>query len=262
MTPLQGSPKIPFYKEINHLFQMKSFLTLSVLISLGFFLSCQPVKTKNVVDRVYELDPQGKIYVSRTLIEAPPKTVAILPFHSLMGQGRIERSRFLFNQLTGRTQENPQPLEEGMRRAFFGQFAQLEFDHVRLSRIDRILNQEELDSWEKMKSSSPQRLGELLGADALIFGQVTNFDYYYAFLYSQLAVGLSIEMVDARSGEILWKVHDARRDHTVRIVYDPIALAVGLFQIGFSMRSINMMRAMDEICRELVGTIPPPPPSL
>ncbi len=241
---------------------MKSFLTLSLLISLGFFFSCQPVRTKNIVDRVYELDPKGKIYVSPTLIDTPPKTVAILPFHSLIGQGRIERSRSLYNQLTGRRQENPQPLEEGMRRAFFGQFAQLEFDHVRLSRIDRILQREELDSWEKMKSLSPQRIGDLLGADALIFGQVTNFDYYYAFLYSQLAVGLSMEMVDAKSGEILWKVQDARRNHSVRIAYDPVALAVGLFQIGFSMRSINMMRAMDEICRELVGTIPPPPGSL
>jgi hypothetical protein len=43
-------------------------------------------------------------------------------------------------------------------------------------------------------------------------------------------------------------------------IYDPIALVVGLFQVGFSMRPINMMRAMDEICRELVGTIPPPQP--
>ncbi len=240
---------------------MKSILTLAFLISLGFCFSCQPVKTKNMVDRVYELDPKGKIYISRSLINTPPKTVAILPFHSLIGQGRIERSRFLYKQLTGRPEGNPQPLEEGMRRAFFGQFAQLEFDHVNLSRVDRILKREELDSWEKIKSCSPQRLGDLLGADALIFGQVTNFDYYYAFLYSQLAVGLSMEMVDAKSGEILWKVQDARRDHTVRIVYDPIALAVGLFQIGFSLRSINMMRAMDEICRELVGTIPPPPGS-
>ena len=97
---------------------MKSLLTLSLLLSLGFFFSCQPVKTKNIVDRVYELDPKGKIYVSRTLIDDPPKTVAILPFHSLIGQGRIERSRSFYNQLTGRTQENPQPLEEGMRRAF------------------------------------------------------------------------------------------------------------------------------------------------
>ena len=67
-----------------------------------------------------------------------------------------------------------------------------------------------------------------------------------------------MEMVDAKSGEILWKVQDARRDHSVRVVLDPISLAVGLFQIGFSLRPINMMRAMDEISRELVGTIPPP----
>lgn len=170
MTPFQGFPKILLDKEINHIYQIKYFLTFSLLIFLGFFLSCQPVKTKNIVDRVYELDPKGKIYFSRTLIDDPPKTVAILPFHSLIGQGRIERSRSLYNQLTGRTQENPQPLEEGMRRAFFGQFAQLEFDHVKLSRIDRILQKEELDSWEKIKSFSPQRLGELLEADALIFG--------------------------------------------------------------------------------------------
>jgi hypothetical protein len=238
---------------------MKSILALPVLVSLGFFLSCQPVRTKNVVDRVYELDPKGKIYVSSSLIDNPPKTVAVLPFRSVIGQGRIEGSQFLFNHLTGRPQENPKPLEEAMRRSFFGQFSQLEFDHVKLSRIDRMLKKEELDSWEKIRAFPPQRLGEILGADALIYGQVTHFDYYYALLYTQLAVGLSLEMVDARSGEVLWKAHDARRDHTVRIVYDPIALAVGLFQAGFSLRAINMMRAMDEISRELVGSIPPPP---
>ncbi len=173
----------------------------------------------------------------------------------------MEGSRTLFNGLTGKERQNPQFLEESMRRAFFGQYAQLEFDHVKLSKVDRILKKEELDSWEKIKSLPSQRLGELLGADALIFGEVIHFDYYYAFLYTQLAVGLAIEMVDSKSGEVLWRVQDARRDHTVRVVYDPIALAVGLFQAGFSLRAINMMRAMDEICRELVGTIPPPPGS-
>jgi|PlaIllAssembly_1097288.scaffolds.fasta_scaffold31697_4 hypothetical protein len=241
---------------------MKSLLSISILIILGLLLSCQPVKRKNVVDRIYELDPKGKIYVSHALFDKPPKTVAVLPFHSLVGNGRVEGSRFLFDSFSGKKQETLQTLQESMRRAFFGQFAQLEFDHVKISRVDRALKREELDSWEKIRAASPKRLGELLGAEALIFGEVTHFDYYYAFLYTQLAVGLSLEMVDAKSGETLWRVRDARRDHTIRIVYDPIALAVGLFQAGFSLRPINMMRAMDEICRELVGTIPPPPPDL
>ncbi len=243
---------------ISFISPRKFFRALALLTLAGFLWSCTPVRTKNIVDRVYELDPQGKIFVSKTLLDSPPKTVAVLPFRSQIGEGRVEGSEDLFHVLSRKDPSQPESVGERMRRAFFGQFAQLEFDHVKISRIDRTLQREGLSTWEQMKSLPPQRLGELLGADAVIFGEVTHFDYYYAFLYSQLAVGLSLEMIDTRNEEVLWRVHDARRDHTVRIVYDPIALAVGLFQVGFSMRPINMMRAMDEICRELVGTIPPP----
>ena len=237
---------------------MNSFRIPALLALAGFLCTCTPVRTKNIVDRVYELDPQGKIFVSRMLRENPPRTVAVLPFRSQIGEGRVEGSQDLFNALSKKDPNLPEVIGERMRRAFFGQFAQLEFDHVKISRIDRTLRKEGLDTWDSMKSVPPQRWGELLGAEAVVFGEVTHFDYYYAFLYSQLAVGLSLEMIDTRTGETLWKVNDARRDHSIRVVYDPIALVVGLFQVGFSMRPINMMRAMDEICRELVGTIPPP----
>jgi hypothetical protein len=237
---------------------MKFFLRFYLPICLALLTSCTPIKTKTPLERLYELDPKGKIHISPALKENPPKTVALLPFRSLVGEGRVEGSRSFFNFLTWRKEVHPEDLEKRMRQSFFGQFSQLEFEHVKLSRVDRILKREELDSWEKLRSVPPRRLGKLLEADALVFGQITHFDYYYAFLYAQLAVGLSLEMIDARSGEVLWRVHDARRDHTIRVVYDPIAVVVGLFQVGFAMRPINMMRAMDEISRELVGTIPPP----
>ena len=244
---------------ISFIFQRRLLRAWAFAALGGFLGSCTPAPTKNVVDRVYELDPQGKIFVSKTLLENPPKTVAVLPFRSQVGEGRVERSERLFSFLSRKDPSLPESVGERMRRAFFGQFAQLEFDHVKISRIDRTLQREGLDTFEKVESFPLPRLGELLGADAVIFGQVTHFDYYYAFLYSQLAVGLSLEMRDTRTGDPLWRVHDARRVHTARVAYEPIALAVGLFQVGFSMRPINMMRAMDEICRELVGTIPPPP---
>mgnify|MGYP001237703005 CR=1 FL=1 len=237
---------------------MKSFLNIYLLIGLALLTSCTPTRTKTPLERLYELDPKGKIHISPALKENPPKTVALLPFRSLVGEGRVEGSRSFFNFLTWRKEVHPEHLEQRMRQSFFGQFSQLEFDHVKLSRVDRVLKREELDSWEKIRSIPPRRLGELLEADALVFGQITQFDYYYAFLYAQLAVGLSMEMIDAKTGEVLWRVHDARRDHTIRVVYDPIAVVVGLFQVGFAMRPIAMMRAMDEISRELVGTIPPP----
>ena len=172
--------------------QRKLSLMFFFFFALAALTACEPVKTKTTLDRVYELDPSGKTLVSPTLKEKPPRTVAVLPFRSQIGEGRIERSRSLFNFLTGREKDNPELVAEKMRRAFFGQFSQLEFDHVKLSRVDRILKSAELDSWEKIRSVSAQHLGELLGAEAFVFGQVTHFDYYYAFLYSQLAVGLSL----------------------------------------------------------------------
>ncbi len=234
-----------------HLFPI--LIALFLLCSSG----CQPIKTKTPVDRLYELDPRGKIYISSKLNEKPPQKIAILPFQSLVGEGRIEGSRSLFNLLVGKEKEaGAMPIAEVIRRAFLGQFTQLEFEFVRLSQIDQVLKREGLDSWEKLRATPADHLGSLLGADALIFGQVTHFDYYYGFLYAQLAVGLSIEMVEAESGEVLWRVKDARRDHTVRVVLDPLGLIVGLFQVGFALRPINMMRAIDEICREVVGTFP------
>jgi hypothetical protein len=217
---------------------------------------CQPVRTKTTLEQVYELDPSGKTYISPSLEEDPPRTVAILPFRSVIGGGRIEGSRSLFHLLTRRGEDSAK-LAERMRQTFYGQFSQLEFDQLKISQVDHLLSQEGLDSWEKIRALPSRRLGEILGADALVFGEVTQFDYYYGFLYSQLAAGLSVEMVEARSGRILWQAHDARRDHSFRVALDPIGLAVGLFQIGFHMRPISMMRAMDEICRELVGRLPP-----
>ncbi len=236
-----------------------SYVALGLWIAWIFGAGCQPAKTKSALDRLYELDPSGKVFVAGKLWTNPPATVAILPFGSEIGEGRIEGSRFLFNSLTGSREDSPGFLPEKLRAAFWGQFAQLEFDLVKRSRMDRILKEEGVDSWAKLRSLSPQRLGGLLGAEALVFGRVTHFDYYYGLLYSQLAVGLSVEMLDAKTGEVLWRVQDARRDHTVRIALDPVSILVGLFQAGFALRPINMMRAMDEISRELVGTLPPVP---
>lgn len=235
------------------------FCSFFMPIFLIFAPACQPIKTKTALDRIYELDPQGKIYVSPKLHREIPKKIAILPFQSLVGEGRIEGSRFLFNLFMGNKRKtSPMSIAERMRRSFLGQLAQLEIDLLRLSEVDHLLKKEGLDSWEKIHSIPPAQLGNILGAEALIFGQVTHFDYYYGFLYAQLAVGLSMAMVEAKSGEVLWRVRDARRDHTVRIVFDPLGLIVGLFQVGFALRPINMMRAMDEICREVVGTFPLP----
>jgi hypothetical protein len=113
-------------------------------------------------------------------------------------------------------------------------------------------------SWEAISTVQPEQLRDLLNVDAVVLGEVINFEYYYGLLYTQLAAGLRLEMICTITGQTLWRFKETRRNHTVRIALDPVSLAVGLFQAGFSLRAVNMVRTMDEICREAVATIPPP----
>jgi hypothetical protein len=233
-----------------------------VLFVSGLFLissSCAPRKTKHVVDRVYELDPSGKLFIHPQFLYNQPTMIAVLPFRNLAGEARVMGSKKAFLDLNRKRITSAGMMAQEMRYAFFGQLAQLPFELMHPRDLDARLKAQGVAPQDAIEALSPQEIGDLTGVDAVVFGEVINLDYFYALLYTQIAAGLKVEMVSTRTGETLWRFNDTRRAHTVRIALDPVSLAVGLFQAGFSLRSINLTRAMDEICREAVATIPPPP---
>ncbi len=157
-------------------------------------------------DRVYDLDPKGKTYVSQALFDKPPKNVAVLPAHSLVGGGRVEGSRFLFRLFDGEKAENPQSREESMRRAFFGQFAKLEFDHMKISRVERTLKEEELDSWEKIRAVSPQLFlffPLLLALPSSLFGFFFMESFLFQLLLTILFLGIRFALIFLHDNHIL-----------------------------------------------------------
>lgn len=241
---------------------MKSLRGLLVLFLVGclagFIGACVPRKTKTTVDRIYELDPAGRLYVSPALTTHPPRRIAVLPFKSLVGEGRAQGSQKILLALRNKKKPASRILAEEMRMAFFGQLSQLPFEQMHPRKVDQRLAARGLMSYDALRALTPAQLKGVLPVDAVVFGEVTHFDYIYGLLYTQLAVGLRLEMVSTATGATLWLYDDTRRDHTVRIALDPISLAVGLFQAGFSLRAINMARQMDEICREAVAHIPSP----
>ena len=234
------------------------FMLICLIAAVTIFTAgCAPRKSKTLIDRVYELDPFGRLFVHPDLNKCPPRTIAVMPFKSLVGEGRIEGSQRLLATLWHKKRITPETLAAQMRITFFGQLSQRRFRLLHPDEVDDILARHGIVGFEQARGTSVKELGRLLGVDAVIFGYVKNFDYYYGFLYTQLAVGLKLEMYSTTNGELLWRFNDTRRDHTVRVALDPISLAVGLFQAAFSLRGINMTRQMDEICREAVATIPP-----
>ncbi|MBW2124594.1 MAG: hypothetical protein JRH08_02620 [Deltaproteobacteria bacterium] len=64
--------------RINRAKTLLSFFIL-LLLSPLFISGCAPRKSKTVIDRVYELDPFGRLFVHPELLKHPPSTIAVDP---------------------------------------------------------------------------------------------------------------------------------------------------------------------------------------
>ncbi|NTW07325.1 MAG: DUF799 family lipoprotein, partial [Syntrophaceae bacterium] len=154
---------------------------LTVLFLLPVFISLQSclVATKGTIitpeirslyEGEYKVDPYMKDHI--------PRSVAVMLFVDL------SRSKEGF---------------ETVRRGFYNHFSSLPFKDMELYRVDATLRKAGLTDPEKVSKTSPQELGKILGVDAVVFGEISNFDKLYAVMYSQVAVGAEIKMYDTKT---------------------------------------------------------------
>lgn len=94
---------------------------------------------------------------------------------------------------------------------------------VPLEQVDRTLKDNGVMVSHDVYMFKAQELGNLLGVDGLIYGTVTEFNKRYAFLYSDIIVGLKLEMIDAKTGDTLWKDERISSQNTL---LDSLLLAI------------------------------------
>lgn len=181
----------------------------------------------------------GKVPVgyTRWLARFPdPPVVAILPF-------------------TNRTdQPDLPPL---VRAAFYGHFSPLPFKDRELGEIDQALALNERALSRSPLDLSPKELAALLGCQALIFGEVTKYNRVYAGVYSQLGVEAKIKIVDAEGDEVVWKDAYFTRFHRGSVPLTDVSAVFSVVSTGLNLRSAQELRAIDDLCRNLVARIPP-----
>lgn len=149
--------------------------------------------------------PLQKTQVSKKFLlnreKLPSLKIAILPV-----EGKQEEAKFL-------------------RSAFHASFMDSGLNIVERFIVDGALEKKSWNDPEKFLEIPPQKLGETLGADALLYCKVTRWSKFYAILYSSLTVGLELKLVDARTGELLWANEQVDREFE------------GLFKIPFGILS-------------------------
>ncbi len=212
---------------------------------------------KSTIDRIYQLDPGNKAFeISDKFYTDPPRRIAILPFDNLVGGNYILNSvplpRFSKKEEDGWNWTYANRL----RRFFFGHFAAREFVDIELMYIDKMLEALGILTPNDLYKIPAQELGRILDADALIYGQVTEYKNSYYLLYKQIRIGLRIKCVSTEDGSIFFEGEQVRHDNDIRVATNPFDFVIASFQNSMSMRDVYAARASEEVVRELVIRIP------
>lgn len=196
------------------------------------------VATKKTVISPQIISPfEGTYKVDPYLEKHKPRTIAVLPF---LDQSRSEKGL------------------KTVRRGFYNHFSSIPYKDMELYRVDRLLRKAGLTDPEVINKTSPQELGKILDVDAVIFGEISNFDKLFAVLYSQVSVGAEIKMYDTKTGHFLWSGRHVARIHEGGISVSPVGIIATIIATAMNVRDIQLLRACDDLFRDMVKTIPAP----
>jgi len=122
--------------------------------------------------------------------------------------------------------------------------------------VDRTLQELGVLTPNDLYKIPAQELGRILGADALIYGRVTEYKNSYYMLYKQIRIGLSIKCISTKDGSTFFEGEQVRHDNDIRVATNPFDFVIASFQNSMSMRDVYAARASEEVVRELVLRIP------
>ena len=147
-----------------------------------------------------------------------------------------------------------------VRKMFYNFFSSLNYRDLEPYVIDDTLRRNNL--YQVITAGdivSPRTLGQLLGVDAVILGEVRSLGKIYALVYSDNQAGLKAQMVRCNTEEVIWEL-----EHTIHleegdVPLSPLGLATTVLKTAINHQQASHLRAASELCMQMVATIPNPP---
>ena len=173
----------------------------------------------------------------KVILRNPPKSIAILPFGN---------------------QTDSEDIDEIVRTTIYSHLSAQPYKDIELYEVDRKLKRFNLIEYEKLSDVSAKRLGRILRCDAVVVGEVTEFQKVYAGIYSQLAVGASITVWDTRTGKKIWFDEHVTRSHEGGIPLAITDLAMIGIRSGMNLTESEKIKTVDELSRHFTSRIPIP----
>ncbi|MCL5044447.1 MAG: hypothetical protein M1336_04075 [Deltaproteobacteria bacterium] len=212
---------------------------------------------KTILDRMIETDPQMfALKVAPDYCRRPPQRIAVLPF-AYEGSGNLLVNRVPVTLRTAASRSRWRwTYANRLRRVFTAFLAQREFTIVPLPEVDATLAAHSVLTTSRLEAVPARQLARWLGADALVYGDVSAYEGLYGFLVAGWHVNLHITLVSGTTGQQLVGVDGGRYAMGIKpaIAFTDILIDSGLGLL--ELRDVRLRRAEEEVCRELVLRVP------
>lgn len=208
-----------------------------LLLLLPIVTGCLVATQDTIITPQIQTLFKGAYKVDPLMENNVPRSIAVLPFHN-----------------EAKSKEG----SEEVRRGFYNHFSSLPFKDMEIHRVDDLLRKAGLTDPEVINKTSAVDLGKILGVEAVVYGNISNFDKLFAVVYSAVSVGAEIKMHETKTGNFLWSGQHVVRIHEGGISTTPIGLIATVIATAMNIRDIQLLRACDDLFREMVKTIPTP----
>jgi hypothetical protein len=229
--------------------------------SRPFFLVEEDTAThgrKSWFDRIIETDPGLTDFkLAADYQEHPPRRIAVLPFvdHG-NGEYTIDKISLSFRKSEEQLDRAAWTHANRVRRSVSGEIGGREFEIIPLVAVDAVLADRRIDDWHKLVTISPEELGRLVDADAVVYGEILDYEAYWAGLLSVWRVTARVRMVATSDGHEIFSADSHRYSVDLAPAIDPIDIGINSVQTLVDLRDLRLARAEYEVGREIVMRLP------
>jgi len=201
-------------------------LLASVSITLNEYDSAQLVNSVQASDdpvmrELWEVHPEFELF--------SPQVIAVVPIDNLSYDQEIEG--FLYQEVHNRL------MAKGYRR-------------IGLDKVYSVMAKLGIQTPGMLQGISIQRLGEELGCQGIIFGQIDQSANIHAGIYDAVVVSCSLQLIHCESGETIWQASQWRTAHR-QWQLDPINMLINFSHHKNASREDRLAWLVQEMFRTL-----------
>ena len=144
------------------------------------------------------------------------------------------------------------------RQGLHANLKQSKFNLLEKYIVDGLLKQNNLNNPANFLAINPMHFGEILGADAIVFSRINKVERSYFIVHSSIELSVSVEMVDTRTGEILWRAEQTEHDFS-GIGKIPTGITTALLApIQFVTNKFNLNKMTSKMVDKLTALVKKP----